>query len=132
MKKVFFIIVLTILFNKASYAEYYFKECKIDAEYLANYIINFEQEIIKVRFIKKDGYSQEWKDKIETVAKNRVTSKIIQSKKNKEYFTQYYLICRVSIFAFQIFVKLTRTVSTFDLAITKHIGGRYNILIENI
>ena len=26
---------------------------------------NFEQEIIKVRFIKKDGYSQEWKDKIE-------------------------------------------------------------------
>ena len=91
MKKVFFIIVLTILFNKASYAEYYFKECKIDTEYLANYIINFEQEIIKVRFIKKDGYSQEWKDKIETVAKNRVTSKIIQSKKNKEYFTQYYL-----------------------------------------
>ena len=56
---------------------------KIDEKYLANYIIDFDKDIIKVNFTGTDGTSQEWTDKIEVIAKDRITSKIIQIKKNK-------------------------------------------------
>ena len=84
MNRVLIIILLSLLFCKAGFAEsYYFKECKIDEKYLANYIIDFDKDIIKVNFTGTDGTSQEWTDKIEVIAKDRITSKIIQSKKNK-------------------------------------------------
>ena len=63
----------------------------MDEQYSANYIIDFDKNVINVKFIQKDGPSQEWTDTIKIIAKDRITSKIIQSKKNKTYFTQYYL-----------------------------------------
>jgi len=93
MNKVLTIILLYLSLCSTSFAEsYYFKDCDMDGKYTANYLINFDENIVKVSFIGNDGMLlQEWSDKIETITKDRITSKIIQSKKKKEFFTQYYL-----------------------------------------
>ena len=54
MNKVLVIILLTLLFSTTSFAEsYYFKECKMDEQYSANYIIDFDKNVINVKFIQK-------------------------------------------------------------------------------
>ena len=93
MKKILIIILLSLIFSTKTIAEtYYFNECNIDGKYIANYSIDFEKNIIKVNFLESDGMLlQEWTDKIESITKDRITSKIIKSKKREHFFTQYYL-----------------------------------------
>ena len=65
MKKFFIFVALNILFINNSFAEnYYFKTCGITEAIIANYSINFEEDVIDAKFLTSDGKSQKFKDKI--------------------------------------------------------------------
>ena len=52
MNKVLTIILLYLSLCSTSFAEsYYFKDCNMDGKYTANYLINFDENIVKVSFI---------------------------------------------------------------------------------
>ena len=93
MNKILIAFLLYLTFCTQGFAEsYYFKGCKLDEKYVSDYIIDFEKNIIDVSFLDNEGtLLQAWTDKIELITKYRVTSKIIQSKKKEEFYTQYYL-----------------------------------------
>lgn len=93
IKKIFFTIFFLFLLCVKGFGEsYYFKKCDLSKEHIADYLIDFDNKIIDVSFlIKKDGTTQVWQDKIDTIKKDQVASEKIQSKGGKDYYFQYYL-----------------------------------------
>ena len=92
MKKFFAILFFSLLLSKISLAEeYYFNKCKLNEEAFGNYLIDLENNVIKVTLETKSGASQKITDDIKLVTKNKIFSDIIQNKKNKQYYLQYYL-----------------------------------------
>tara|TARA_B110000014_G_C19983367_1_gene509221 strand:+ start:48 stop:842 length:795 start_codon:yes stop_codon:yes gene_type:complete len=93
MKKNLLIIFLALLFCNHGFAEtYYFKKCDLNEKHFADYFIDVDNKVINVSFlIKKDGSTQEWKDKIDVIKKDKVGSEKLQSRRGKDYYYQYYL-----------------------------------------
>ena len=73
MKKIFIAFLLmffSLCFSSVVYAEsYYFKGCKLSTAVLADYIIDFDKNLIKVSFISIDGKVQNFTDKIKLIEK---------------------------------------------------------------
>ncbi len=93
MKNSFATIFLLLTFCSNGLADsYYFKDCNISEEYIGNYLIDINNKLINVTFIKKnDESAQTWADKIEKVKNDQIISKKIPSKTGKDYYFQYYL-----------------------------------------
>ena len=92
MKKFFSIFFCGLMFCNIGFADsYYFNECKLSEELSGNYLIDLDNNVIKVSFLGKDGSIQKLDDKIKKVTKDQIISEIIQNRKNKKYYLQYYL-----------------------------------------
>jgi len=93
MKKILLISVLNLLFHNISFAEnYYFKQCKINEIISADYIINFDKNVIQVNLNNlQEKVTQSIEDEIKLVTDEQITSKIIPSGKGDENYFQYYL-----------------------------------------
>ncbi len=92
IKKILFILFLSSIFCGIGFAEsYYFKECQLSENVYGNYLIDLEKNKIKVNLKTTDGSSQELTDEIELITKNKIISKKIQHKKNKDFYLQYQL-----------------------------------------
>ena len=77
MKKTFIFFALNILFISNVFAEnFYFKACGITETIIANYSINFEEDVIDAKFVTSDGKSQKFKDNILLVTDNKIYSEI--------------------------------------------------------
>ena len=92
MKKFFSIFFCGLMFCNIGFADsYYFNECKLSEELSGNYLIDLDNNEIKVSFLGKDGSIQKLDDKIKKVTKDQIISEVIQNRKNKKYYLQYYL-----------------------------------------
>ena len=92
MKKIFYIILLNLLFNNIVLAEsYYFKGCKLSSAVLGDYIINLDKKVIEVTLKAADGTVQNFLDKIKLIEKDQIVSEKIQSAKGEDIFYQYFL-----------------------------------------
>ena len=92
MKKFFTILFFFLFLSKISLAEeYYFNKCKLNEDAFGNYLIDLDNNVIKVTLKTKSGESQKITDNIKLVTKNKIFSDIIQNKKNKKFYLQYYL-----------------------------------------
>lgn len=75
---------------------------------------------------------QEWTDKIESITKDRITSKIIKSKKKEHFFTQYYLDVKTKSVFRQGYIKkhtldVLRPVGTKRQAPCKNVKADWDI-----
>ena len=78
MKKIFITLLTYLLSCTACLAEsYYFKECKISNALKANYIINFQKNVIEVELTTIDGQVQNFSDKIKLTEKNKIVLSLI-------------------------------------------------------
>ena len=92
MKKVLIILFLnTILFGSSFAESYYFNKCQLTNILYADYLIDLDKNIIKVKLEAADGTFQEFSDSIEIVKKEKIVSKKIKSGKSKDYYFVYYL-----------------------------------------
>ena len=92
MKKVFFLIFLSLMFCNIGFAEsYYFKDCKLSENATGDYLIDLDKNIIHVTLKATDGTIQKLADKIKLITKDQIISDIIQNKTNKKYYLQYNL-----------------------------------------
>ena len=92
MKKFLFILFLSLVFCNTGFAEsYYFKGCKLSENASGDYLIDFDNNIIKVTLKATDGTVQELTDKIKLITKDQIVSDIIQNKTRQEYYLQYNL-----------------------------------------
>ena len=92
MKKLLIIFFLNIVLCGSSFAEsYYFNRCQLTDILYADYLIDLEKNIIKVKLEAADGTVQEYSDPIELVEKDKVISKKIKSSKSEDYYFVYYL-----------------------------------------
>ena len=92
MKKVLIILFLNIILCGSSLAEsYYFNKCQLTDILYADYLIDLDKSIIKVKLETTDGTFQEFSDPIELVEKEKITSKKIKSGKSEDYYFVYFL-----------------------------------------
>jgi len=92
MKKVLFILFLSLTFCNTGFTEsYYFKECKLNEYVSGNYFIDFDKNVIKVNLKTKDGTAQELTDKIKSITDDKIVTDIIQNKTDEKYYLQYQL-----------------------------------------
>lgn len=92
MKKILIFFTINLLISVSSLAEsYYFKGCKITETINADYLINFEKNIIKAKIKSEDGKFQKFDDKILLITDKKIYSEIIQNKKIKTDYLQYVL-----------------------------------------
>ena len=94
MKKNFSILFLIfILFhNNTAFAEdYYFKNCKLNKNVEANYVINLNKKVIEVTLKSKNGEIQKLTDKIKLIKKDQIITEKIKSGKDKNVYFEYYL-----------------------------------------
>jgi hypothetical protein len=106
MNKTLIAIYLGLTICNSVFAEnYYFKECKLSEELSGDYIIDLNKNIIKSTIKRTDGVTQETSDEIELVTKDQIITKIIQNKKNKKYFLQYFLDANSKSITRQRYVK---------------------------
>ena len=92
MKKTVLTFFLMLIFCSSTFADsYYFKECRLTDLLVANYSIDFEENVIRATLIAKNGDSQELMDKIKLVTKNKIISEMLPSGKGKDNYFQYYL-----------------------------------------
>ena len=92
MKKVLLTLFLSFMFCKIGFAEsYYFKQCKLNENASADYLIDFDKNVIKVTLKAKDGTVQELTDKIKLITEDQIVSDIIQNKTQQKYYLQYNL-----------------------------------------
>ena len=81
MKKIFFTLFFLLTFCNIGFAQsYYFKECKLSEKAFGDYLIDFDNNIIKVTLKTTDGTVQELADKIKVITKNQIISDVIQNK----------------------------------------------------
>ena len=96
MKKILSIIFVGLMFCNITFAEsYYFKKCKLSADALGDYLIDFDNNLIKVTLTTTEGTVQKLQDKIKLITKDQIVSDIIQNKTRKEYYLQYNLFYKV-------------------------------------
>ena len=106
MKKVLFMLFLSLAFCNAGFAEsYYFKECKLSENASGDYLIDFDKNVIKVTLKAVDGTTQELTDKIKLITEDKIVSDIIQNKTNKKYYLQYNLDVASKSIIRQRFIK---------------------------
>ena len=106
MKKVLFILFLSLAFCNTGFAEsYYFKECKLSENASGDYLIDFDKNVIKVTLKAVDGTTQKLIDKIKLITEDQIVSDIIQNKKNKKYYLQYNLNVASKSIIRQRFIK---------------------------
>jgi len=92
MKKFFIFFCFFLISCNLSLAEsYYFKKCKLNEQATGDYLIDLANNVINVTLKTHSGESQEITDDIKLVTENKIFSDIIQSKKNKQFYLQYYL-----------------------------------------
>ncbi len=93
MKKIFIVLLFILAFQiKTSAESYYFKKCKIDENYSANYIIDINNKKINRTFVNEKTKSvREKTDNIKIVKKDQIVSEIFQSGTNPKLYLQYYL-----------------------------------------
>ena len=92
MKKVLLTLFLSLMFCNTGFAEsYYFKECKLSENASADYLIDFDKNVIKVTLKTQDGAVQELTDKIKLITDDQIVSDIIQNKTQQQYYLQYNL-----------------------------------------
>ncbi len=92
MKKIFIFFAVYILLSVSSFGEaYYFKGCKLAENINADYLINFEKNIINAKIVAENGKFQKFKDKILLVTDKKIYSEIIQNQKIKSNYLQYVL-----------------------------------------
>ena len=92
MKKVLFMLFLSLAFCNTGFTEsYYFKECKLNENVSGDYFIDFNKNEIKVNLKTKDGTAQELADKIKSITEDKIVTDIIQNKTDKRYYLQYQL-----------------------------------------
>ena len=92
MKKFLITLFLCLIFCKSGLAEsYYFKECKLTDILYGNYLIDFDNNTIKVSLQSDDGNYQEFEDEIELIEKDQIISKKIQSGTGEDYYFVYSL-----------------------------------------
>lgn len=106
-KFLLFILVNLFLQNVVFADSYYFKECKLNENTYGNYSINIDKNEINVVLKTLDGRSQKYTDKIKLITKNKVLSELIESKKIKNFFTQYSLNVKTKTIARQGYIKTT-------------------------
>ena len=92
MKKVLIILFLNTILCSTSFAEsYYFNKCQLTNILYADYLIDLDKNIIKVKLEAADGTFQEFSDPIELVEKEKIISKKIKSGKSEDNYFVYYL-----------------------------------------
>ena len=92
MKKILIFFAVYILLSVSSFGEsYYFKGCKITENINADYLINFEKNIINAKIVAENGKFQKFEDKILLVTDKKIYSEIIQNQKTKSNYLQYVL-----------------------------------------
>ena len=96
---------ILILCNNGFAESYYFKKCKLSEELSGDYIINLDKNLIEATIVRTDGAIQEVTDEIELITKDQIITKIIQNRKNKKYFLQYYLDSKTKTVTRQRYVK---------------------------
>ena len=78
MKKILIFFAVYILLSVSSFGEsYYFKGCKITENINADYLINFEKNIINAKIVAENGKFQKFEDKILLVTDKKIYSEII-------------------------------------------------------
>lgn len=91
-KKLLLYIFLFCLASNIGFAEtYYFKDCKLSDNATGDYIIDFDNNVIRVSLKTIDGTVQKLSDKIKLITEDQVISDIIQNKTKKKYYLQYNL-----------------------------------------
>ena len=109
MKKLLFIIFLSLIFCNTAFTEsYYFKECKLSENASGDYLIDFDNNVIKVNLKTTDGVAQKITDKIKLVMKDQIVSDIIQNKTNEKYYLQYRLDVNSKSIIRQRYVKKSK------------------------
>tara|TARA_B100002051_G_C16733831_1_gene639901 strand:+ start:1651 stop:2931 length:1281 start_codon:yes stop_codon:yes gene_type:complete len=92
IKKLTCAILFSLFISNFAKAEtYYFKNCELDNKSYENYIIDISKKEINVVLVQNNEIIQKFTDKIKIVEDNRVISEIIESKKIKNFYVQYYL-----------------------------------------
>ena len=92
MKKFILTFLLTIIFCGSGFADnYYFKGCKLSDVLSGDYIIDFEENVIKVTLVASNGTSQTLTDKIKLITEDKIISEMLQSGKGEDNYFQYYL-----------------------------------------
>ena len=109
MKKVLFILFLSLAFCNTGFAEsYYFKKCRLNKNASGDYLIDFDKNVINVTLKTKDGISQELTDKIKLITEDKIVSDIIQNKTNKKYYLQYQLDANSKSIIRQRYIKKSK------------------------
>ena len=92
MKKFILTFLLTIIFCGSGFADnYYFKGCKLSDVLSGDYIIDFEENVIKVTLVASNGTSQTLTDKIKLINEDKIISEMLPSGKGEDNYFQYYL-----------------------------------------
>ena len=87
MKKILVILLLSLLFSNAVFAEsYYFKGCKLSNVATGNYIINLDKKVIEATLMASDGRIQKFFDKIKRIEKDRIITEKIESGKGDQIY----------------------------------------------
>ena len=86
MKKILLLLILNLFFCNFSLADnYYFKGCKINEIISADYIINFEKNVIEVNLNNiQEDVPQKIEDEIKLIEEENITSKVIQRGKGSK------------------------------------------------
>ena len=133
MKKSLTILLLGLLFCSTSFAEsYYFNKCQLTNILYANYLIDLNKNIIKVKLEAADGTVQEFSDPIEIVKKEKIVSKKIKSGKSKDYYFVYYLDAKTKSvikqdYKEEIGLNLVRPIGPKKISYCNEVKANWNI-----
>ena len=121
MKKVFFMIFLSLMFCNTGFAEsYYFKDCKLSENATGDYLIDFDKNIIQVTLKATDGTIQKLEDKIKLITKDQIISDIIQNKTKKKFYLQYNLDILSKSIIRQRYIKKSEDAFLMPIGPQKH------------
>ena len=121
MKKVFFMIFLSLMFCNTGFAEsYYFKDCKLSENATGDYLIDFDKNIIHVTLKATDGTIQKLEDKIKLITKDQIISDIIQNKTKKKFYLQYNLDILSKSIIRQRYIKKSEDAFLMPIGPKKH------------
>ena len=107
MRKIIITLFFSLILCNATFAEnYYFKNCIIDDKYTADYLINFQSNVISINFHGGDVI-QTKEYKIDTITEDKITTEKKQNVERKQYFFQYYLDSNTGSVSMQRYIKKT-------------------------
>ena len=121
MKKVFFMIFLSLMFCNTGFAEsYYFNDCRLSENATGDYLIDFDKNIIHVTLKATDGTIQKLADKIKLITKDQIISDIIQNKTKKKFYLQYNLDIPSKSIIRQRYIKKSEDAFLMPIGPKKH------------